>query len=138
MAAQAGKLVALKIGDGGSPSEQFVSLAGLTVTSLRLDQAIIDAADVTSTGWQTHQIASGLKALELQAEGVFEDSASEALLRAQAFSGNHTNYQLHFGNGDYLEGAFMVKRYERSGEVADVERYTVSLVNAGAISFVPS
>lgn len=138
MVAKAGKLVALKIGDGGSPSEQFTILSGLVVTSFRLNQTIIDAADVTSAGWQSHHVATGLKSIELQAEGVFEDSASEEALRAQAFSGGRVNFQLHFANGDYVQGPFMVRRYERSGAVEDVERYAISLISAGTVSFVPS
>jgi len=136
MTAQKGKNIVLKIGDGGSPAESFTTVAGLQMTRMAIGQQIIDASHVAGGAWRQVGDASGSRQMSISGEGVFEDSAAEESLRAKAFGGNSANYELRFGNGDKIAGAFMVSSYLQQGEVQDAQHFMLTLESAGAISFV--
>lgn len=134
MAAYKGSLVLIRIGDGNE-TETFTTLGGLRVASLRLANHKVEAGHVGSGAWRTLMAHSGLRSLTVAGNGVFSDETSEERLRAQAFSGAVSNYELRFGNGDMLQGVFMVGSYERTGKMGDVETYALVLESAGEVSF---
>jgi TP901-1 family phage major tail protein len=136
MSAHAGKKMVLKIGNGATPVESFLVVGGLRQTQLLINQTLADASDVASGGWRKLLSGTGIKRMTLRSEGVFEDSAAEEILRAYSFAGTATNFQLLFGNGDRVDGAFMVASYEQRGEVREPQQFALILENAGPISFI--
>lgn len=136
MAAQAGRKLILKIGNGASPTETFTAVGGVRLNQMELQGRVVDASDVASGGWRELIAAGGLRSLQLSVQGVFEDSAAEETLRSIAFSGQTRNFQLLFGNGDVLTAGYVVERYARSGEVGGLEEFALTLSSSGAVSYV--
>jgi predicted secreted protein len=103
---------------------------------MAISQQVLDASHVAGGAWRQVNNATGLRQMSISGEGVFEDSAAEENLRAKAFGGTSANYELRFGNGDKISGAFLVSDYLQQGEVQDVQHFSLTLESAGAISFV--
>ena len=135
MTAQKGSLVLLKVGNGGGP-ETFATVGGMRITRMVLNNTLVETTHRGSGAWRQVADASGIRSVNISGEGAFVDSASEETLRGYAFAASANNYELTFGNGDKLTGAFIVERYERSGDVEQEETYRLSLQSAGAVSFV--
>ena len=134
MTAQKGSLLVIKAGNAGTP-ETFSIIGGLRVTQLTLNNQPMDSTHLESGVWRTLMTNAGARSLLLTGSGIFTDSASEEILRSSAFAGIMRNYELAFGNGDKVSGAFLLTQYERAGEVDGEETYTLSLESAGAITF---
>tara|TARA_R110002012_G_scaffold135286_1_gene288987 strand:- start:525 stop:869 length:345 start_codon:yes stop_codon:yes gene_type:complete len=77
----------------------------------------------------------GIRSMSISASGVFTDSAGENNLRGAAFTGSVVNYDLVFGDGSDVKGAFLVTSYERAGEFNGEETYSVSLESSGTITY---
>lgn len=135
MTAQKGKDVVLKIGDGVTPVEGFTTIGGMRLTRLTAGRDALAASDAASGPWRRLHVAGGVRRVSLRGEGVFSDSVAEDALRIQALGGDSANYELHFGNGDRLSGAFVVTEYERFGDVRDAEAFRVALESSGAVSY---
>ena len=69
----------------------------------------------------------GIRSMTLSASGVFTDTTGENNLRGAAFTGSAVNYDLVFGDGSDVKGAFIVTSYERAGEFNGEETYSVTL-----------
>ena len=137
MVAFAGKDVVLKIGDG-EVSETFTTLGGLKNCNIKVNQSVIEKANVDSGVWRTVLNGAGIRHITIAGEGIFTDSANEEILRAHAFNGTVSNFQCHFGNGDYLQGSFLVRQYQRTGDMPTIETYRIILESAGIISYTAS
>ncbi|NDG19983.1 MAG: hypothetical protein EB117_17205 [Betaproteobacteria bacterium] len=86
--------------------------------------------------WRRLATAQALRSVSIEGEGIFTDANSEERARTLAFNGSVNNYQLHFGNGDYLTGSFLIAVYERQGEYHEEDVYALRFESAGAISYV--
>ena len=136
MTAQKGSDVLLKVGDGGTP-EAFATVGGLRGTDFSLTRHPIDVTNMSSAGFQELLDCGGTQSISISGDGLFTDIASETLIRSYAFSGEIRNYELEFGNGDKISGAFQITNYERSGDVEDEERYAISLLSSGQFIYIP-
>lgn len=134
MTAQKGSLVLIKVGDSATPVESFNTIRGLKVSRMLIENQTIDASDVSSGAWRKINSGAG-RSLVISGTGIFSDVASEEVVRGYAFSGVAKNYRFYFGNGSYVAGAFVISRYERSGEYDEEETYGLTLESAGGISF---
>jgi TP901-1 family phage major tail protein len=133
MTAQKGALVLLKIGSGGM-SESFATVGGLRATEMQIEAEALDCSNPASGAWRSVLAGAGMRAMRLSGQGLFTDSAAEETLRGTAFSGSIKNYQLHFGNGDVVSGAFSITHYQRGGEVGSEERFALTLESSGAVT----
>ena len=136
MAAQKGGDFALYIGDAASP-EVFTKVGGLRTTDMTLNNESVDITNKDSAGYRQLLEGGGTQSMAISAGGVFTDAVSEETVRGKVFSNTIDNYQLQFGNGDKLEGNFQITSYERTGEHAGEETYSVSLESAAAFTFTP-
>ncbi len=135
MVAHKGSLMLIKVGDGAL-DESFSTLGGLRASSLTLNQAVMDTSCVGGGQWRQLISDAGMRALAIEGTGMFTDAASEELARGYAFSGSAHQFQLYFGNGDFVQGAFIISMYARSGTHASEEVYALRLESAGDINFV--
>ena len=135
MTAHKGYNVVLKIGNGATPTEVFTNIGSLRNTSFKLNNKIINTSDLASGKWQKLLAGAGIEAMVIKGRGFFTDEASEETLRGYAFAVSSNNYELHFGNGDKLSGAFLVSEYVRAGDLRLPEDFSVVLESAGAIVF---
>lgn len=134
MTAQKGHLLLLKAGNGAIP-EVFSAIGGLRTTDFEIENRIIEAGNIESGSWRKLLDSTGIKSLNISAKGFFTDSASEEILRNNAFNGLLRNYEFSFGNNDKFAGPFLVSFYQRSGDHDKQEDYSIRLASAGTIIF---
>lgn len=135
MTSYAGETLVLAIGDGATPTEQFAVIGGLTVNDFQLRQDLLPAPDIQDDAWQRLRAPAGARSLRISVQGRFTNSASEGQLRAAAWDGLARNFQLRFGNGDVISGAFVIGHYARRGEWGQAETMQATLHSAGALNF---
>ena len=138
MTAQQGSLVLLKVGDGATPTENFTTVGGLRTTSFTHNNQTVDTTNKESGAWRELLDGAGTRSITIAGSGVFTDAASEETVRGFAMNNQIKNYQMTFGNGDVMEGAFQITSYQRAGNYNNEETYSLSLASAGAITFTPA
>ena len=134
MAAQKGSLLLLKVGNGGGP-EVFTTVGGLRTTSFTHNNQTVDTSNKDSGAWRTLLENAGVRSITISGTGVFTNVASEETIRSIAMNNQIKNYQMTFGNGDSMTGAFQITSYQRAGNYNNEETYSISLASAGAITF---
>ena len=135
MAAQAGKDILLKIGDGGSP-QAFVSVAGLRARTISLNARTIDATDSDSAGrWRELLAGAGARSAAVSGLGVFRDAPSDALVRQSFFDQSALTWRLVIPDFGQLEGPFLVAALEYAGDHDGEAAFALSLASAGAVTF---
>ncbi|HEX5775678.1 MAG TPA: phage major tail protein, TP901-1 family [Caulobacteraceae bacterium] len=135
MAAQKGKDILLKIGDGAGP-EVFTTVAGLRARTISLNARSVDATDSDSAGrWRELLAGAGVRQASVSGAGVFRDADSDALIRAAFFAQSADNWQLVVPDFGVLEGPFLVAALEYAGEHEGEATYAITLASAGEIAF---
>ena len=135
MAAQRGKDILLKIGDGGSP-EAFTTVAGLRARTISLNAKTVDATDSDSAGrWRELLAGAGVKSASVSGAGIFRDAASDALIREAFFAQEARRWRLVVPDFGTLEGPFLIAALEYAGEHEGEATYALTLASAGAVSF---
>ena len=135
MAAQKGKDILLKIGDGAAP-EVFTTVAGVRARTISLNARSVDATDSDSAGrWRELLAGAGVRQASVSGAGVFRDAASDALIRAAFFAQSADNWQLIVPDFGTLEGPFLVAALEYAGEHEGEATYAITLASAGEVTF---
>lgn len=135
MSAQRGKDILLKIegGDGG-----FTTVAGLRARTIALNARAIDATDGDSAGrWRELLAGAGVRSVAVNGQGVFRDSASDALIREAFFSQAAKAWRLIVPDFGMIEGPFLVSALEYAGQHEGEASFAISLASAGEIAFEP-
>jgi len=139
MAVQKGSSFLLKDNSTGTPA----TIGGLRSTSMSINGEMIDVttkdsnAFVSSGSDKARDLleGGGIRSMSISASGVFTDSSTENILRGFAFDGQIKNYDLIFGDGSSVKGAFLITSYERAGEYNGEETYSVSLESHNTITY---
>ncbi len=126
MAAELGSAFLLKIGDGGSPPA-FATLAGLRTTQLTINSDTVVVTNKGSGGWRELLSGAGFRSVSLSGAGVFNGSAAEARVKANALAGVIDTYQVCFESGETMTGHFLVTRLDYAGDFNSERSYTVAL-----------
>jgi len=135
MAAQRGKDMLLKIGDGADP-QAFTTVAGLRARTISLNARTVDATDSDSAGrWRELLAGAGVRSATVSGAGVFRDAASDALIREAFFAQAARTWRLVIPDFGTLEGPFLVAALEYAGEHEGEATYALTLASAGAVSF---
>lgn len=134
MTGYSGSLVLLKVKYG----RDYEVVGGMRTTRFLLNNQIIDATHKESGKWRYLMDNVGTSSLSITGSGVFTDKQSESEVRKLAFDNRKASFLLTFGNGDKLEGEFIVSTYERSGNVSEEETYNVTLESAGKVEYMAS
>ena len=135
MAAQRGKDILLKIGDGASP-QVFTTVAGLRARTISLNAKTIDATDGDSAGrWRDLLSGAGVRSAAVSGQGVFRDAASDAAIREAFFVQDARTWRLIVPDFGTLEGPFLVTALEYAGEHEGEASFAMSLASAGEITF---
>ncbi len=138
MAAQKGKDILLKIGDGATP-EVFTTIAGIRARTITLNAKTVDATDSDSTGaWRELLAGAGVKSVAVSGSGVFRDEAADAAMRQAFFDQIASNWQLVIPAFGVFQGAFLIATLEYAGQHNGEATFSLSLASAGAISFTAS
>ena len=135
MAAQAGKDMLLKIGDGGEP-EGFVTVAGLKARTIGLNARTVDVTDADSSGrWRELLAGAGVKSCSVSGQGIFRDAASDARVREVFFEQAARNWRLIVPDFGVIEGPFLVAALEYAGDHAGEATFALNLASAGELMF---
>lgn len=137
MPSHKGRDFLFKIGDG-EESESFATLGAARIVSLSIDNQPLDATAMDSDGMQQLDADGGVQSMVVRLDGLFKDSAAEALLRTAAFDRSAANYRMIFPNGDQYNAAFVVESYTRGGSYDGLESFTATLRRSGAGSYTPA
>jgi len=135
MAAQRGRDLLLKIGDGATP-EIFSTVAGLRSTTLTFNATTIDITNADSTEMWRELLAAGVKSASLSGSGVFKDAASDMALKAVFFNQSCPNFQIVIPSFGVITGPFKLTQLHYEGPHDGEVKITLALAAAGALSFV--
>ena len=102
---------------------------------VNLGNEIVDVTVKDNAPWRKLLAQAGIQSLSITANGIFYDSAVEESVRGDGFENSINNFQVIFGNGDTLEGAFQLSSYNRSGSYNDAEGYSIQLESDGQPTF---
>ncbi len=135
MAAQRGKDILLKIGDGADP-EGFAAVAGLRARTISLNARPVDATDGDSAGrWRELLAGAGVKQAAVSGAGIFRDAASDAMIREAFFAQAARTWRLVVPDFGTLQGPFLVGALEYAGEHEGEATWALTLASAGEIVF---
>ncbi|MDO8295088.1 MAG: phage major tail protein, TP901-1 family [Caulobacter sp.] len=135
MAAQRGKDILLKIGDGGEP-QTFMTVAGLRARTISLNARTIDVTDGDSAGrWRELLAGAGVRQAAVSGAGVFRDAASDALMREVFFAQEARAWRLVVPDFGVLEGPFLIAALEYAGDHEGEATWAVTLASAGEVAF---
>ena len=132
MAAERGSAFLLKIGDGATPPA-FSTIAGLRTTQLAINSDTVVITNKGSGGWRELLSNAGFRSVSLSGAGVFNGSAAEARVKANALSGTIDSYQVTFESGDSMTGKFLITRLDYAGEFNNERSYTIALESSGNV-----
>ena len=134
MTAQKGKDLLLKVEDSPS-SGTFTVVGGIRATGFSINNELIDATHKGSAGKRTLLEGAGIQSMNISGSGLFEDDTPFSLVRAAAEGNTPLNYQILVpGSSDRTyEGAFMITRFDYSGDYNGEVAYTLTLESSGTI-----
>lgn len=137
MSQQKGRLLLIKIGDGGSP-EAFANLCGLKARSFNLSANEIDTTvpDCDNPGAAVQkQSEPGIVNRTFSGSGAFISGATQAILMGHVRGATVFNAQVVVpGEGTYA-GSWMVSDFEFSGEMEGNMEFSATFTAAGPLSF---
>lgn len=135
MAAQKGKALLLRIGDGGTP-EAFSSVAGLRSKAISFNAGLVDITNAGSASeWRELLAGAGVKTATVSGSGVFKDAASDETVRTAFFTQTLPNWEIVIPGFGTVMGPFQVTALEYAGEYDGQATYSLTLESAGALSF---
>ena len=134
MAAQKGKAVLIKHGDGADP-EVFTTIGGLRSSSITKNDEAVDITNKDSANARELLGGAGIKSITISGSGVFTDSTAEVALRAEFGATAFNNYQFVIPDLGTYTGAFMVASLEYAGEYNGEATYNVTFESSGAVTF---
>lgn len=134
MAAQQGRDLLLKIGDGAVPPV-FTTVAGLRATQITFNATAVDITSADSADRWRELLDAGVKSATLSGSGVFKDAASDAALRAAFFAQSLTPYQIVIPAFGVITGPFKLTQLQYDGPYDGEVKISLSLASAGALSF---
>lgn len=135
MAAQKGKDLLIKLGDGGGP-ETFTAVAGIRTASLGFNAQTIDITNADSANmWRELLANAGVRSASVSGSGVFKDAASDATVRSIFFNQDLRNWKIVIPDFGEVTGAFAISALQYEGTFDGEVKISLSLASAGALSF---
>lgn len=134
MAAQKGRELLIKIGDGQSP-ESFTTVAGLRSTTISLNDEAVDVTNKDNAPYRELLANAGIQTVSVSGSGVFTDATVEETVRAKMGAATFSNYQMIVPELGTYEGAFMLASIEYAGEYNGEVTYSMTFESSGQITF---
>ena len=134
MAAQQGKALLMKIGNGASP-EVFATIGGMRSNTLTMNDEMVDVTNKDSSGARSILAQGGVNSITIAGSGVFTDLAYETLLKGKFNISAFTNYQFIVPDFGTFTGKFMLTSLEYAGEYNGEVTYSFTFESSDAITF---
>lgn len=132
MAAQKGRLFLLGVWDGVSAYDNIIQARS---TDMTINNETVDVSNKGTAGFRALLEGAGITSMSISLEGVYEDTAEEAVLAGHALANTHEQYQIISETGDTYTGTFALTSYGRSGVYNGEEVFSISLESAGTVTF---
>lgn len=123
----AGRLMLIKIGDGGTP-EEFTTVAAQRGTGNSQASASIETTTKDNRWRQLLQ--GGVNAISFTAKGLIADASSHRLLSNLAAQDAVRTFQIVFANGQTITAPCRVETWAASADYDAVQQYELTLVGA--------
>lgn len=134
---QVGRLLLVKIGDGGSP-ETFSALCGITSTTFTLsandiDTTIPDCADPSATPQKTG--TPGIKQRQFQGSGKFVAGANSSAFIQHVIDATSFNAEVVVPGLGSFQGPWYVTNFDFSGKIEGNMDFTATFMAGGPLTF---
>ncbi|WAX93196.1 phage tail protein [Aminobacter sp. NyZ550] len=138
MSQQAGRLLLIKIGDGGSPVETFANLCGIKTRSFNLSANEVDTTmpDCNNPGAAVQKTGKpGIVNRTFSGSGTFVSGGTQAILMAHVRGATVFNAEVVVpGEGTYA-GPWMASDFEFTGEMEGDMQFSATFSAAGPLAF---
>lgn len=128
-----GKNFLLKYENPDSPGA-YLTVANMRTNSMSLNNESIDTTDKDGMPWRK-LIEGGIRSMDLQADGVITDAASQKLIRQWVRGGLIKNFQMVDSLGFIAQGPFLNASLEQSGDFDGEQTWSLKLQSAAEIIF---
>ena len=124
----------VRIGDGGSPVENFTQLDALERIELSIEQDTVDASDVSSGRYRLMNNEVSRARVTIVVQGFLSDSNVHESLQNTALLGSKRNMECVMQSGQTYSGSFTVERYNRVSDRVDAQHVNIIFASAGTIT----
>lgn len=114
---------------------EFLNIAGMRTTRLVYNNQVIDSTNKESGKWREILADVGISSLSISASGIFMNSKSEEIIRANCFERSVKRYRILFASGDIIESDFFISSYERNGNYGEEENYHLTFESSGKVYY---
>jgi len=129
MAKPLGKNFLLKYELPATPGT-YATIANMRTNSLSINTESIDVTDKDGMPWRK-LLEGGVQSIEMSADGIVSDSATQKVIRGWAFAGSVKNFQMVDSLGNIVQGEFLVQSFEQAGEFGGEQTWSIKLASAG-------
>jgi len=135
MAAQRGRDLLVKIADENG---DYKTIIGLRAKTLNLNAKAVDVTHSQSeNAWRELLPGAGIKTLEISGNGIFQDSDSDAQMRAAFFSQAIQFLEVIIPNFGIIQGGFILTELSYAGRYDGETNYEMQLSSASEQTFTP-
>lgn len=138
MPEQLGRLLLIRIGDGGSPSETFSNLCGLKTRNFNLSANEVDTTypPCENPGGKVQRTTRpGIVNRTFSGSGTFVSGATQAILMSHVNDATVFNAEVIVpGLGEYA-GPWMVSDFQFDGDMEDDMQFSATFSASGPLEF---
>ena len=137
MPAQKGRDLLVKVDQTGTGS--FITIGGLRTRTLAFNAATVDITNSESAGlWRELLAGAGVRNARITGNGIFKDSATDALVRDTFFTGTIRAWQVIIPGLGTVQGPFQIGALDFAGQYNAEVTFDITLESAGELIFVPA
>lgn len=129
-----GRDLLIKVSTGASPTA-YNTLLGVRSNTITINNEMVDITDSDNAPYRQLLGDAGLRSLSLSASGIAKDDNAYQDVQDYAHTGARQSFLIQFGNGDIIEGEFLVTSLEEAGEYNGAQTYSISLESSGTWNF---
>lgn len=110
-------------------------VGGMRVTSFNFSNQLIELNNISTGAWRSLLKQSGMKHIDIKANGVFTNNNAEQKIFQLAINGDLAEYKISFAENKSLCGHFQIFHYQRFGNVGEEEGYNLGLSSSGILLY---
>ena len=138
MGQQPGRLLLIRIGNGGDPVEAFANLCGIRTRSFNLSASEVDTTipDCNNPGLKVQRTAEpGIVQRTFSGSGAFVSGATQAILMGHVREATIFNAEVVVPGEGVYSGPWMVSDFEFTGEMEGNMEFSATFTAAGPLTF---
>jgi TP901-1 family phage major tail protein len=131
MAAQQGKNTLLYADLAGGSPQSYTLIPGLQDTNWSVNGQQVEVTNKDSGAWRQLLTGAGVRSLDIEVSGIFQDAAVEETVRGWAFDQSLQWWQIRLENADRLEFQAQIRGYTRTARHDGADEYSFTLESHG-------